>query len=93
MVFKNEIEQEKVKWYSILIYFLYYLLFEYFTGQTPGKMITRSKVASLPDNKDYYFIRITLRTLMRFIPFDMLSYLFSYRGLHDRISKTTIIKL
>lgn len=93
LVFNKSIEQDKIKWISILIYFLYYFLFEYLSGQTLGKIITRSKVISLPVNKDYYFIRITLRTLMRFIPLDMLSYLFSYRGLHDWISKTTIIKL
>lgn len=93
MVFKNEIEQENIKWISILIYFLYYFLFEYLIGQTPGKIITHSKIISLRENNDYYFIRITLRTLMRFIPVDMFSYLFSYRGLHDWISNTTIIKL
>jgi len=93
IVFKNAIKQENVKWISILIYFLYYFLFEYLRGQTPGKIITRSKVISLKENNDYHFIRVTLRTLMRFIPLDMLSYLFSYRGLHDWISNTTIIKL
>lgn len=93
MVFKNSIEQEKVKWISILIYFLYYFLFEYLIGKTPGKIITHSKVIPILENKDYYVIRILLRTLMRFIPLDMLSYLVSYRGLHDWISKTTIIKL
>jgi uncharacterized RDD family membrane protein YckC len=93
MVFTNAIEQEKVKWISILIYFLYYFLFEYLIGQTLGKIITRSKVISLIENKGNYFFQILLRTLMRFIPLDILSYLFSYRGLHDWISKTTIIKL
>ena len=93
IVFKNVIEQEYVKWISILIYFLYYFLFEYLKGQTLGKIITRSKVISLSVNEDYYFIRIIFRTLMRFIPIDVFSYLFSYRGLHDWVSITTIIKL
>jgi len=93
MVFKNTIEQNKIKLISILFYFLYYFLFEYFIGQTLGKMITRSKVISLPENTGNYFFQILLRSIMRFIPLDMLSYLFSYRGLHDWISKTTIIKL
>jgi hypothetical protein len=30
---------------------------------------------------------------MRFIPFDLFSYLFMYRGFHDRISGTTTDKL
>jgi uncharacterized RDD family membrane protein YckC len=93
MVFKNTIDQNKIKLISILFYFLYYFLFEYFIGQTLGKMITRSKVISLQENKGNYFFQILLRSIMRFIPLDMLSYLFSYRGLHDWISKTTIIKL
>ena len=92
-VFKNIIAREYIKWISILFYFFYYFLFEYINGQTLGKMITRSKVISLPENEKYYFIRILLRTLMRFVPFDILSYLFSNKGLHDWISKTTIIKL
>lgn len=93
MVFKNVVRQDSIKWISILIYFLYYFLFEYFIGQTFGKIITRSKVISLQESKRYSFFQIFLRSLMRFIPLDMLSYLFSYRGMHDWISKTTIIKL
>lgn len=92
-VFRDYLAQEKVKWISILVYFFYYFFFEYFKGQTPGKLITRSKVVSLTENKEFYFIQILLRTLMRFIPLDIISYLFAYRGLHDWISKTTIIKL
>jgi uncharacterized RDD family membrane protein YckC len=93
MVFRNVIKQNNIKWISILCYFFYYFLFEYIKRQTLGKIITRSKVISLSENKEYYFIQILLRTLMRFIPLDMLSYLISYRGLHDWISKTTITKL
>ena len=90
---KNLINKENVKWISILIYFLYYFLFEYITGQTLGKMITRTKTISLTENKEYFFLQIFSRTLMRFIPLDIFSYLFFPRGLHDWISKTTIIKL
>lgn len=93
LIFRNTIEKENIKWISILSYFLYYFLFEFIKGQTPGKIITNSKVISLSENKKYYFFQILFRSLMRFIPFDILSYLFSFRGLHDWISKTTIIKL
>jgi len=93
LIFKNVIDQKFVKWISILLYFLYYFLFEYTIGQTIGKIITKSKVITLTDNKNYYFIQIFSRTLMRFILFDWISYLFSSKGLHDLISKTTIIKL
>lgn len=93
LIFKNVIGQEHVKWISILVYFLYYFLFECFIGQTPAKIITHSKVVFLPKNDGNYLIQILFRTIMRFLPLDLFSYLFSYRGLHDRISKTTIIKL
>ncbi len=92
LIFRDQIPKEHVKWISILIYFLYYFNFEYILGQTPAKMVTRTKVTPLGADKEYYFIRIALRTLMRFIPLDILSYLFSERGLHDWISKTTITK-
>lgn len=90
--FRNVIPRENIRWISVLFYFLYYFLFEYIRKQTPGKMITQTEVSGLMGNNNYYFIQIFLRTLMRFIPIDILSYLFSYRGLHDWISKTTIIK-
>jgi uncharacterized RDD family membrane protein YckC len=93
LIFKNVVNRENVKWISFVLFFLYYFLFEYFTGQTPGKIITKTSVISLSNNRDYYFIRIICRTLMRFIIFDPLSYLFTDRGLHDRISKTNVKKL
>ncbi len=93
MSFKNVIDKDNVKWISIVCYFLYYFLFEYFKGQTPGKMITKSKMISSSDNRNFFFIRIFVRTLVRFIPFDILSYLFLDRGLHDICSKTEVIKL
>ena len=93
MIFRNTIGKENVRWISVLCYFLYYFLFEYYNGQTLAKKITQSKVVPLPIKDGNYFMQILLRTIMRFIPLDMLSYLFSYRGFHDRISKTTIIKL
>lgn len=93
IIFKNEIGQENIKWISILFYFLYYFLFESIKGQTIGKIITRSKVVSKTKNKKYFLVQILTRTLLRFLPLDMLTYIFSFRGLHDWISKTTIIKL
>jgi len=91
-LFRNLISQDKVRWIGILVYFLYYAGFEWSLGQTPGKMITRSRVVSLNPNPQFYFLRILTRTLTRFIPFDILSYLFASRGLHDWVSGTTIIK-
>ena len=93
MIFNGLVNKEDVKWISILLYFLYYFIFELAVGQTLGKMITKTKLISLTENKNYLFIQIFGRTLMRFVPLDIFSYIFYKRGLHDWISKTTIIKL
>lgn len=92
-IFKNTIEIENVKWISGVFYFLYYFILEYFKGQTIGKMITKSKVISSTDNNEYFFLRIVIRTLTRFIPFDILSYIFTSRGLHDIFSNTAVVNL
>ena len=93
IAFKNTIASENIKWISVVLYFFYYFLFEYFNGQTIGKMITNSKVVSTTDNYKSYFGRIVLRTLMRFIPIDIISYVFNFKGLHDLISMTTVVKI
>lgn len=92
-IFREEIAREQVKWISLVSYFFYYFLFEYISGKTPGKLVTRSQVVSTSNERRVFPLQIILRTLMRFIPIDIISYLFSYRGLHDRISGTTLIKL
>ncbi len=89
-LFKSIIDIKYAKWISILFYFFYYFLFEYFKGQTIGKMITKSRVFSLDENNGNYFMQILFRSIMRFLPFDILSYLISSKGLHDRISKTMV---
>ena len=93
LAFRSRIASENIKWISCTLYFLYYFLFEYFNGQTIGKMITKTKVVSFSKNNNLFIIRLFIRALMRFIPIDIISYLFTYRGLHDLISMTTVIKL
>lgn len=92
-LFRNFIAVENMKWIGIILYFLYYFISEYASGTTPGKMITRSKVSMINDNHDYLFIKIALRTITRLIVIDTVSYLFTYRGLHDLVSMTTIKKV
>lgn len=75
-----------------LVYLAYYFTFEFFLGQTVGKMITRTKVVDNYQKKPS-IIKIILRTLLRLNPFDYLSYLFGHSlGSHDVISKTILIK-
>jgi len=90
VAFKKTIGAEYMKWIAGVMYFLYYFLFEYFSGQTIAKMITKSRVVPFTINHNYFILRLLLRTLMRMIPIDILSYLFSARGLHDKISSTSL---
>ena len=69
-------------------YLLYCFLSEAIFGQTLGKMVTRSCVASngVPLTSN----RVFLRTLSRLIPFDGISFLFGAKW-HDRVSSTAVV--
>lgn len=75
---------------SLLLFFLYYALTEYFLGGTFGKLICGYTVI------DQYAGKITfgkslLRTISRYVPFEALS-CFGERGWHDKWSKTYVVK-
>ena len=89
LLFKNMVEKEHLKIFMIILYYSYYFIFEYFIGQTIGKMITKTKVVNINDEKPN-FIKIIIRTLSRLIPIDFLSYLFISNGIHDLLSKTKL---
>ena len=73
-----------------LTYFLYYFIFETFLGKTPGKFLTKTVVID-QKGKRPHFLRIILRTLLRFNPFDAISYLFGReQGMHDFFSGTRL---
>ena len=91
-VFRNLVEQDDMKIYSIVFYCAYYFLFELLSGRTIGKMITGTKVVDKASKEDPSFIQILLRTLSRLIPVDYISYLFRSNGIHDYLSSTQLIK-
>jgi uncharacterized RDD family membrane protein YckC len=90
ILLKDYITQENLKYIMILVYYLYYFILELTTGQTVGKMITKTKVTNTNNNKKPSFSKILIRTLCRLIPIDFLSYLFSSNGIHDKVSKTEL---
>ncbi len=69
----------------------YYLFAEYKFQKTIGKLLTKTKVVSLKGDKPS-FTQIILRTLCRSIPFEYFSYLTTVEGIHDRLSKTRVVK-
>jgi uncharacterized RDD family membrane protein YckC len=71
------------------VYFFYYLLFELITSKTPGKMITRTSVKTFNQKRPTAKM-IIIRSFLRIIPVDQLSFLFGSIGLHDQLSKTTV---
>jgi uncharacterized RDD family membrane protein YckC len=80
----------------LLSIFFYYFIFECLTDKTIGKMITRTKVVNMNDENPTtydYFIRTIIRTIPNLNLFDAVSFLNTdITGLHDRVSKTKLIK-
>lgn len=75
----------------LLIMIGYYTLFEFFAkGRTLGKMATGT-VAVREDGSNLTFKDAFLRTLCRFIPFEVFS-AFGYRPWHDSLTRTLVIK-
>jgi uncharacterized RDD family membrane protein YckC len=73
-----------------LIYSSYYFLFEQFSGTTPGKLLTRTVVRNYDGSKPSVK-QMLLRSVLRIFPHDQLSFLCGATGLHDELSKTTVI--
>lgn len=74
-----------------LSYFSYYLIMESLWRKTIGKMITHTKVVSA-DGAEVSFGRVLKRTLIRFVPFEVFSFLGQKPvGWHDRWSKTRVV--
>src|SRR5688500_17602145 len=76
-----------------ILYFFYYLIFESTTGQTLGKKITGTCVLDLKNKKPNFF-KIFFRTILRYNPFDGISYLFGQvQGTHDILSRTRLQRI
>ena len=77
---------------SPIAFLLYYLLLEYYNnGQTVGKKFSKTKVVNLKGEKPS-FKAIFIRSLLRFNPVYIFSFLFGNEiGTHDMLSKTRVI--
>jgi uncharacterized RDD family membrane protein YckC len=77
--------------YTIIVFFIYYIVFESLTNRTLAKFITGTKVITT-DCKKPKFKAIVIRTLCRLIPLEQLSFLGDdVTGWHDDFSKTVVI--
>lgn len=73
-------------------YFMYFIVFEYVTGRTIGKNVTKSLVLDSKTNKKPYLIQLLIRALSRSVVIDAITYIFSDRpiGMHDYLSGTYV---
>lgn len=86
----KQIENIKLAWFfvELTFYFGYYVFFEGIFQRTPAKFLTRTKVV-MENGERPHLHAIFIRTLVRFVPFEPLSFLFgSSGGWHDAWSKT-----
>jgi uncharacterized RDD family membrane protein YckC len=77
---------------GLLIFFLYWIIFEGFFQRTPAKFITKTKVVMRDGSKPSFSI-ILKRTLCRFIPFEAFTFLNGTYpiGWHDNLSQTLVV--
>ena len=76
---------------GLVTFLTYYTLFEYFKCQTIGKMITKTYLVTV-NNEKPKFTMVLLRSFLRLVPIDPLSYIFGFNyGIHDYYSKTKLI--
>ncbi len=76
----------------LVLLFFYFAICEYiFNGQTPGKMWTQTKVVT-QTGETPSFQQLVVRNLIRYIPFEMFSFLRSKpTGWHDDFTQTIVV--
>jgi len=71
----------------------YYFGFEALFGWTPAKLLTRTRVVKA-DGSPLTWPRAIVRTLLRFVPFEMVTFLGHFSaGLHDQASGTRVVRI
>lgn len=76
----------------LFVFIFYYFLFEYFTGKTLGKLITKSRVIVNNRKNNKKNVTFIYRTLSRILFFEIFWYFRNRpKGLHDIFSRTTVI--
>lgn len=77
---------------GFLVMLTYYFIMEATTGRTIGKLVTRTRVV-MEDGSKPTTNAIAKRTLSRLIPFEAFTFFGDSPGLHDRLSKTRVVKM
>lgn len=87
----NSVNDENSTVLSLLAVLTYFVLFETLFGKSIAKVFTKTKVVRMDGTKPA-FGAIILRSICRFIPFDIFSFFGSNPvGWHDSLSKTRVV--
>lgn len=73
------------------IFIVYYAVFECVFGTTPAKLLTGTIVVSVKEVKNRLDGQIMIRSLLRSLPIDPLTFLGKSGGWHDRYSGTSVV--
>jgi len=89
-------DHDFIRFMAIFLFFVaffgYYILMEFLFQKTVGKFLTKTKVVD-KDGEKPAFSYIFIRTVLRLIPFDNVTFLMGTGGgFHDVYSKTMVIK-
>lgn len=76
----------------VFAYIFYYVFMESKYQQTLGKFYTKTLVVTL-NGKKSKIKSIIGRTLLRTIPYDIISFFFNKNGFHDSLSETRVIDI
>ncbi|MEZ5014037.1 MAG: RDD family protein [Chitinophagales bacterium] len=76
----------------LISYFAYYTILESTFGKTIGKWITNTEVRNFEDIGKITVQQALLRSLIRVVPFEPLSFFGSERGWHDKWSNTVVVR-
>jgi hypothetical protein len=84
-----------IQFMAIFLFFVaffgYYTLMEYLFQKTVGKFLTKTKVVTKEGEKPG-FSHIFIRTVLRLVPFDNVTFMTGTNGFHDVYSKTMVVK-
>ena len=82
-----------IEWYVVfsLLFVSYYLVLESITGRTLGKILLRTRVVTESGARPSLKV-ILIRTVLRHLPFEPVSFTLNGEWWHDSLSKTKVIR-
>ncbi len=78
--------------FYIFSFLTYFITLEYYWKSTFGKKIFKFKIQDSGSNN--YFLRILVRTILKLIPFNQISFLFNDKHMfwHEKLTYTQVIR-